>query len=656
MAGGGNMKALTDLLLYWIAALFSSFFATPLRLPALLLYLIIGAILGNTGAVDPDNEGTSFFADWAITIVFFSLGFEETVEHFMEGMKASWGVALMGAVFPFGGGWVCGVIFWPDAGWWVHMIMAFLAAMAAVSLTMVLLLNLNLIKTHASMAIMTAAVIDDVGILILVAICLPIALAAAPAKLIQTDPSLAACPCLNTANMTTRNITNMTGNVTSHLQAHSEHKEGLSVLFIIMVIVYVIVFFLIITILHKVFMRHDMTVEEHGWVARIPILNKYGAKHILSLFDGKHVSLISVTFGLALGLVGGQLGFHPAIGAYFAGLILDVSYFELDATEDGRPATNTMEEVAESVCSAAFMWLGPVFFVRLGATLEIEGNMLANGIPRAIVICLIIGVIQFLSAALSAKYVPGGYTWAESGLIGFGMLGRAELYFVVLNEAKRSGILDREMFFTLALAALLLNISLTISVTVFTPTFRRYHPESEDPGMEHLKVEGEDDKPPTTIETQPPVELEVVVKPPSCPPSPRRSNSKPPTPLGAALDAGAARTPQWSNSHLRIKRGIGLGRSERLGDDLVIPVRRSSLLLSGRVVNVPLSDGGDRPAPRRALSTLTRLPQRPQEGTTSPAGATARIEQPETQPSRRAISALTRRPDRTDVQAPYGEV
>lgn len=46
---------------------------------------------------------------------------------------------------------------------------------------------------------------------------------------------------------------------------------------------------------------------------------------------------------------------------------------------------------------------------------------------------IVLAIGQFLSAALAAKYVPGGFSWADSAMIGFGMLGRAELFFVVLN-------------------------------------------------------------------------------------------------------------------------------------------------------------------------------------------------------------------------------
>merc|ERR1712046_509460 len=62
---------------------------------------------------------------------------------------------------------------------------------------------------------------------------------------------------------------------------------------------------------------------------------------------------------------------------------------------------------------------------------------------------------QILSAALAAKFVPGGFTWTQSWMIGLGMLGRAELFFVVLNECKKRSAITEQQFFALTIAAIL---------------------------------------------------------------------------------------------------------------------------------------------------------------------------------------------------------
>jgi len=580
------MKSLADLILYWIIALLGATFGGP-RVPPLIIYLVIGAVLGNTKVVDPDDIGTQFFGEFAITLVFFALGFEETVEHFMEGLKMSWGVAFLGAVFPFAAGWVCGIIFFPSEGWWVHMMMGTAVTATAVSLTMVLLVQLDLLGTKAAMSIMTSAVLDDVLCLIMVSILVPIAIAASPAKKLLSTAS-STCGCLNTTLNATKT-------------ALYEQTGGVSTVFIVLVCVYVVVFFVILWILHIAILPHDMKEETHGWIARVPYVSKYGAKHILSIQDGKHVSLMVVTFAFGLGMLGVNFGFHPAIGAYFAGLILSEPYFELEATEDGKPGTNTMEEATETVCNAAFMWLGPIFFVRLGATIQIEGSMLSSAIPKSLGILGILGVVQFLSAGLSAKYVPGGYSWAESTMIGFGMLGRGELYFVVLGEAKKNDIFSKEVLFTFALTALLINLCLAMTITWFTPVFRKYHPVAE----------GETE--PTAEETKEPISLpEVTINVP--------------TPLATP------RPTKKPSSLIKVKRGIGMGRSERFDAEEYLQRRRSLL-----PVGSPGNQGNNPAVPNKTRSALIRRAPESVEDVTS-------ITTADLQP-RRAKSSITQKPE-----------
>lgn len=60
---------------------------------------------------------------------------------------------------------------------------------------------------------------------------------------------------------------------------------------------------------------------------------------------------------------------------------------------------------------------------------------------------------QVISAATAARYT-GGFTFHKSRLIGFGMLGRAELAFVVMDIAYiQNDILSTEAFYTLMLTA-----------------------------------------------------------------------------------------------------------------------------------------------------------------------------------------------------------
>jgi Kef-type K+ transport system membrane component KefB len=76
-------------------------------------------------------------------------------------------------------------------------------------------------------------------------------------------------------------------------------------------------------------------------------------------------------------------------------------------------------------------------------------------------------VTQVASAGLAARYTAN-FDWRESLLIGFGMLGRAELAFVVLDIAYvENSILSTEAFYTLMFTAFWLNVSVPISISLW---------------------------------------------------------------------------------------------------------------------------------------------------------------------------------------------
>merc|ERR1719440_2077422 len=56
-------------------------------------------------------------------------------------------------------------------------------------------------------------------------------------------------------------------------------------------------------------------------------------------------------------------------------------------------------------------------------------------------------------------------------MIGFGMLGRAELFFVVLDIGERNGIISKPVFYTLVFAAMLMNISVPVTISLFKPFY-----------------------------------------------------------------------------------------------------------------------------------------------------------------------------------------
>ena len=114
--------------------------------------------------------------------------------------------------------------------------------------------------------------------------------------------------------------------------------------------------------------------------------------------------------------------------------------------------------------NVAFSWLGPVFFVALGSKLIFDSGLFLATLWPALILFAALFVGQILRAALAAKYT-GNFDWPDSWMIGFGMLGRAELAFVVLDIAYvQTKVMNIEAFYTLMITCFLLNISVPLTI------------------------------------------------------------------------------------------------------------------------------------------------------------------------------------------------
>jgi len=424
MAGGGG-QAIDDLfalMLYWVATLLSAFLAKGTRLSPLVFYLIFGMVLANAKLVKRSEFLTSF-AEVCITVVFFALGLEENVAHFKTGIRKAWGIASIGAIVPFAIGYGCMFLFWPGTNSKVALMGGLAVTATAVSLTMISLKAEGLASSKPAIGIMTSAVLDDIASLALVAVCVPIATG-------EAEPTAAG---------------------------------------ILWIMAKASLFFLCIFVAHAILFPHNVT---SGLLSHVPVIRRFGLHHLLRFASGEQATLMSLLVAVFFGMVSHWWGFHPTIGAYMSGLILEERYYDLK--EEGNTYQHTLHQIEE----AAFGWLGPVFFVHLGTTFLIDIDVLANTFFYSLLFFVFLAIGQFLSAAFAARYVPGGFTWADSAMIGFGMLGRAELFFVVLNICYiEHSILTREQFFTFTITALLLDIAVPICIAVYKPFYMRAQDE-----------------------------------------------------------------------------------------------------------------------------------------------------------------------------------
>ena len=408
------MEPLIQLALIWAGVLVAAYLARRTRLTPVLYFLAVGSFFVNVGLLpEQPHEFIRGFAEIGIILIMFALGFEEQASHFLQSIKRSWGIAFFGALGPFLTVYFLADYFWGD--YRMALVCGLAMTATAVSLTMVTLRGEGLHTSKAATRIMTSAILDDIASLALLAVLIPIATG-------EAAPSIA--------------------------------NLGLMV-------IKVAVFFFIVSALGIWVFPHPVT----GWMERIPFVSHFGIRHLLSFEDGEYATLIILLLALAVGLLAHVFGFHPAVGAYMAGLILREEYFTFGTQSVGY------EDTKRIVDNVAFSWIGPVFFVVLGTQLVLEWDMVVSVIPHTIAFMIGLLVVQVASAGIAARYTSG-MPAAGSFLIGLGMLGRAELAFVVLDIAYvQNQILSDEAFYTLMFTAFWLNVAVPLSIRWWKPYY-----------------------------------------------------------------------------------------------------------------------------------------------------------------------------------------
>jgi Kef-type K+ transport system membrane component KefB len=80
-----------------------------------------------------------------------------------------------------------------------------------------------------------------------------------------------------------------------------------------------------------------------------------------------------IALALTFGAIADFFGFHPAIGAYFAGLFLKGEYFTVKINNRLK---SHQEEAKMVINHLAFTIFGPIFFVMLGTKLLFDIEIL----------------------------------------------------------------------------------------------------------------------------------------------------------------------------------------------------------------------------------------------------------------------------------------
>jgi Kef-type K+ transport system membrane component KefB len=423
------MEELGHLALIWGCVYIASILAVKTKLTPVLWFLAFGCLMVNTGLLPQGSTPfISSFSEVGIILIMFALGFEEDSQNFIKGIKRAWGIAFFGALAPFVTAYSLSIWFWNDQN--LAIICGLTMTATAVSLTMVSLRSENLHKSAAATGIMTSAILDDIGSLALVAILIPIV----------TDTG-----ALEPMELVT--IAGLAG-----------------------------AFFGLVALLGMWVLPDTI---QNRFVRRIPLLGNIGIKHLLSFDSGGKTTLTLLLYALLMALLAHEFGFHPAIGAYMAGLILKEEYF-FSSEIDGEWIDH-YQNSKRILDDVAFSWIGPVFFVELGTLLVFDPDLLILVLPGALLLFVSLFVAQVASAALAARYT-GNFSKEDSVMIGFGMLGRAELAFVVMDIAYvEHQIMSVDAFYTLMITCFFLNISVPLTIRWWKPRYLRGRASTSEP-------------------------------------------------------------------------------------------------------------------------------------------------------------------------------
>ena len=412
------MHDLQQLALIWGSVFIASWVAAKTKLTAVVYFLAVGCIMVNIGWLPVETSPfINGFSQVGIILIMFALGFEANAGHFVTSIKRSWGIALFGAIAPFMAAYFCAQYFWDNTN--IAILCGLTMTATAVSLTMVSLKSEGLHLSNAASGIMTSAVLDDIGSLAMVAILIPIATG--------------------------------TGEI--------------SLLAIGLTLLKAILFFIIIVMLAIWILPHQ---ADSGLLKRFGILRSFGMSNLLAIDGGSRATLIILLLAVCISLLAHYLGLHPAVGAYMAGLIIKEEFFQF-GSEVGK--VDLYKDTRKIIDDVAFSWIGPVFFVNLGTKIVFDQDMFLSAIDETAILLLCVFVAQVLSAAFAARYT-GSFNWQESVMIGFGMLGRAELAFVVMDLAYvQNHIFSDEVFYTLMFTIFWMNVSVPVTIRLWNPYF-----------------------------------------------------------------------------------------------------------------------------------------------------------------------------------------
>ena len=139
------------------------------------------------------------------------------------------------------------------------------------------------------------------------------------------------------------------------------------------------------------------------------------------------------------------------LGAYLAGL-----FFREEVASKAL-----IRKVEDRLYGISYSFLGPIFFISLGFHITFDA-FTPSGTVLLIVLVLSCVAVQIISAGGMAKLAK--FSNAESLTIGIGMVGRAEMAFILAAIGLKLGAISDSVFSILIFSTFILNFIATFGL------------------------------------------------------------------------------------------------------------------------------------------------------------------------------------------------
>jgi Kef-type K+ transport system membrane component KefB len=181
--------------------------------------------------------------------------------------------------------------------------------------------------------------------------------------------------------------------------------------------------------------------------------------------NGKGFTFLLV-LGIGFGLFAELIGLHMILGAYLAGL-----FFREEVASKAL-----IRKVEDRLYGISYSFLGPIFFISLGFHITFDA-FTNNGILLLATLVVVCSVVQVISAGGMARVAK--FSKVESLTIGIGMVGRAEMAFILAAIGLKLNVISDAVFSILVFSTFILNIIASLGLKGASVLLKRKSNEIE---------------------------------------------------------------------------------------------------------------------------------------------------------------------------------